>query len=70
MLRSVFAFQLAFRSAGDESEFIAYIMDVRDIVSKNELIIIKLVSECPMIFDPRGHLLLVLRWKTFDLDLS
>jgi len=39
-LRSIFALQLAFPSkCGDESEFIAYIMDVRSIIYENELII-------------------------------
>lgn len=41
------------RSAGDESEFIAYIMDdVRGITCEDELIIIKLVSKCSTMFDP------------------
>lgn len=57
---SSFAFQVAFRSAGDESEFIAYIMDVRGI--ENEFIIIKLMNECSMVLDPRRRLLLVLRF--------
>ena len=37
-------------SVGDESEFIAYIVDVCGIIYEDELIITKLVSKCSMVF--------------------
>jgi len=36
---------------GDESEFIAYVVDVCGIIYEDELIITKLVSECSTIFE-------------------
>lgn len=52
----VHAISLLFvRSAGDESEFIVYIIDVRGIIYEDELIIIELVNKCSTMFEGIGH---------------
>lgn len=52
----VHAISLLFvRSAGDESEFIVYIIDVRGIIYEDELIITELVNKCSTMFEGIGR---------------